>query len=134
MFAGVMLAIGAILGGYWKSLPPTEFLDWFAQYSDLIMRAIPLVIIPTLIGLAGALWYDWNEPATRVLWLASAACIAAVLSLTMAYFMPINAAFARKAITPDQVPAQLKSWLLLHNVRIALALVASMLGIAAISR
>ncbi len=43
MFAGVMLTIGVILGGYWKSLPPTEFLDWFAQHSGLVKRAIPLV-------------------------------------------------------------------------------------------
>lgn len=35
MFAGVMLAIGVILGGYWKSLPPADFLDWFAQHSQL---------------------------------------------------------------------------------------------------
>lgn len=133
-FGGVMLAIGVILGGYWKSLPPAEFLDWFAQQSSLVMRAIPLVVVPTLIGLAGALWYDWREPAKRWLWLASVACIVAVLGFTLAYFLPINAAFAGKVVALDQVPAKLESWLLLHNIRIALALAASALGIAAITR
>lgn len=54
MFAGVMLSIGVILGGYWKRLPPAEFLEWFAQHGELVMHAIPLVFIPILIGLIGA--------------------------------------------------------------------------------
>lgn len=134
MFAGVMLAIGVILGGYWKILPPAEFLDWFAQYSDLIKRAIPLVVVPTLIGLVGALWYDWRTPVARGLWLAAAACIVAVLVFTIVYFVPNNAAFADKAVALDQVSAKLDTWLMLHNIRIALALAASALGILAITR
>lgn len=134
MFAGVMLAIGVILGGYWKSLPPAGFLDWFAQHGSLVMRAIPLVVVPTLIGLTGSLWHDWKEPASRGLWLASSACIVTILAFTMAYFVPSNAAFAGKAIALDQVPAKLDSWLLLHNIRIALALAASVLGIVATTR
>ena len=129
-----MLAIGVILGGYWKGLPPTEFLDWFAQHSGLVKRAIPLVVVPTLIGLVGALWYDWRTPAARGLWLASAACIVAVLAFTMAYFVPSNAAFAAKAVALDHVSAKLDTWLMLHNIRIALALAASVLGIVAITR
>ncbi|WET75480.1 MULTISPECIES: hypothetical protein [Rhizobium] len=52
-FGGVMLVIGIILGGHWKSLPPADFLDSFGRYGGFIQRAIPLVVIPTLIGLAG---------------------------------------------------------------------------------
>ncbi len=134
MFAGVMLAIGVILGNYWKSLPPAEFLSWFAQHSGLVLRTIPMVVIPTLIGLAGALWYDWKEPTRRWLWVASIACIVFVLGFTVIYFFPINATFEGKLIALDEVTAKLDSWLLLHNVRIALALAASVLGIAAIKR
>lgn len=39
MFAGVMLAIGVTLGGYWKSLPPDGFLDWFSQNNHFIMNS-----------------------------------------------------------------------------------------------
>lgn len=65
MFSGVMLAIGVILGGYWKGLPPADFLDWFAQHRELVMRAIPLVVIPTMVGLIGAICYDWKVPVAR---------------------------------------------------------------------
>ncbi|MBI1866931.1 MAG: DUF1772 domain-containing protein [Methylocystis sp.] len=132
MFAGVMLAIGVILGSYWKSLPPEAFLDWFSQNKKFIMLAIPLVVIPTAIGLVGSLWLGWSDGTARMLWLLSFACFAAVIVLTAAYYVPINAQFATKSVPPDQVPAKLDSWLLIHNVRIALACIASALGVLAL--
>lgn len=134
LFAGVMLAIGVILGGYWKNLAPADFLDWFAQHSHLVTRAIPLVVVPTVAGLIGSLCYDWREPSARGLWLVAAACIVVVLGLTIGYFVPSNAAFASKAVALDQVSAKIDTWLLLHNIRIVLALAASILGIVAVSR
>lgn len=133
-FAGVMLAIGVILGAYWKSLPPAEFLEWFANHSHLVMRAIPLVVVPTLIGLIGTLWWEWNDSVNRLIWLAAFACIAGVLILTAVYFLPTNATFASKSVPVDQVSGKLAFWLGLHNVRIVLALVASGLGVWAVSR
>lgn len=47
---------------------------------------------------------------------------------------PSNTAFAGKAIALDQVPAKLDAWLLLHNIRIAIALAASVLGVVAVNR
>ncbi len=131
-FAGVMLAIGVILGGYWKSLPPAHFMDWVGRYGHLIMRAVAFVVIPTMVGLLGALWSDWKTPTARWLWLAGIICIAAIIGVTMTYFIPANAAFAAKTVALDQVPSKLDRWLLLHNLRIALSLAASLLGILAI--
>ena len=132
MFAGVMLAIGVILGRFWRGLPPAEFIDWFGRHGHLVTRAIPLVVVPAAVGLVGAIWSDWEEPAARGLWFMASACIAGVIGITMAYFVPSNSAFAAKAIALDQVPAKLNRWLQVHNFRIALALTASVLGILAI--
>jgi uncharacterized membrane protein len=134
MFAGVLLAIGVTLGGYWKSLPASDFLDWFSQNDQFIMRTIPLVLAPTVLGLIGSLWLGWSDGGTRALWIGAIACVAAVLVLTMTWFAPNNAQFAAKSIPLDQVPARLDTWLMVHNVRIALAIVASVLGILAVSR
>ena len=132
MFAGVMLAIGITLGGYWKSLPPEAF-DWFSQNNHFIVRAIPFVVIPTVVGLAGSLWVGWSEQAARNHWLAASSCVLAVLIMTAAYYLPSNAQFAAKSVPLEQVPAKLDTWLLLHNVRIAVAAIASVLGIVAIT-
>lgn len=134
MFAGVMVAIRVILGGYWKSLPPADFLEWFAQHSHLVMQAIPIVVVPTLIGLTGMLWFDWTNTTNRTIWFGAAGCIIAVLAITMAYYVPSNAAFAARSVPIDQVAAKLDSWLMIHNLRIALAFAASALGAWATSR
>jgi len=134
MFAGVMLAIGVILGGYWKSLAPADFLDWFADNGSRVQSAVPLVVIPTLIGFAGMLWIDWSNAPNRFLWLGAIVCIAVVLIMTMAWFVPANTAFATKAVAVDAVAGRLDRWLLVHNIRIALAIAAAALGVWAISR
>lgn len=132
MFAGVMFAIGMILGNYWQALTPAEFLNWFSQYSDMIRGAIPPVVLPTVIGLAGSLFYDWRNTVSRNLWLGASVCIAVIAVLTFTYFVPNNAAFADQSIALGQVTGALNSWLATHNIRIALAVIASVLGIVAI--
>lgn len=134
MFAGAMLTIGVTLGGYWRSLPATDFLDWFSQHSHFVMRTIPLVVVPTLIGLAGSVWLGWSEAAVRTLWLGASVCIAAVLLLTMVWFLPTNAQFVAKSLPLDQVSGKLDAWLMIHNLRITLAVMASVLGIVAVSK
>jgi glycerol-3-phosphate acyltransferase PlsY len=134
MFAGVMLAIGVMLGGYWKSLPASGFLDWFSQNNRFIMRVIPLVVVPAFLGLAGSLWLGWSDGKARALWTGAILCIVAVLGLTMTWFVPTNAQFATKSIPLDQVPARLDTWLMVHGIRIALATIGSVLSILAISR
>ena len=77
-FAGVMTFIGLMLGAYWRSLPPAEFLDWFAANSHLIARVIPLFALPTVVGLAWSLRADWNDPTGRALWAAALFAVLAV--------------------------------------------------------
>lgn len=133
-FAGVMLAIGIILGGFWISLPAADFLLWFQNHNHLVVRTIPLVVVPTLVGLAGSLWLSWADRAARLWWLAALGCIIAVLALTAAYFLPMNATFVAGTVPLADVPARLGSWLAMHWLRIVLAFVAAVLGIVAVAR
>jgi hypothetical protein len=133
-FTGVMLNIGLTLGAYWKGLPPGEFLNWFSANNHLIGRTIPLVLLPTLVGLAGSLWFGWSESTTRYLWLASLALVMGILIITFAYHLPTNSAFAAKSIPLDQVSGALNVWLSLHAVRVFLGLLASVLGAVAMTR
>ncbi|QCI67343.1 DUF1772 domain-containing protein [Phreatobacter stygius] len=133
-FAGAMLNIGLSFGAYWKRLPPAEFLDWFGANGWLIGRTIPLFVVPTFIGLAGALWLDWNAPVARGLWLASLAAMIGIGVITFAWHIPTNNAFAAKSIALADIRATLDLWLQLHAVRILLGLASAVLGVVAISR
>lgn len=58
-FAGVLLAIGVVLGGYWESLPAAGFLASFRDTLPFVGRVI--VLVPTLVGLVGSLWLGWKD-------------------------------------------------------------------------
>ena len=96
-FSGVMLSVGITLGGYWKSLSETDFLNWFANNNQFVAQSIPAVFLLAFIGLAGSIWYSWGTPSF-IYWLAAGICILAVTGLTIGYFVPTNTAFASKAI------------------------------------
>ncbi len=134
LFTGVMLTIGLTLGFYWKSLPPLEFLNWFKENSHLIARTIPVVVLPTLIGLVGSIWLSWDSQAVRYLWVASFLCIIGVLLITVSYHLPTNAGFIAGTIKTEDVPSLLNMWLLLHSLRIVLGLFATVLGVIAVYR
>jgi hypothetical protein len=133
-YAGVMLAIGVILGGFWKRLSAADFLDSFVATLPFIGRAISAVLLPTLAGLAGSLWLSWGARDAWTLWLSAVAWTAALLILTVIWFGPVNSVFAARSVPMEQVAAKRNAWLMLHNLRIALAAAASVLGVIAISR
>lgn len=80
------------------------------------------------------IWIDRADPVNRLLWTSAAVCIAAVIFLTIGWFVPANTGFSSGSLPLDQVSGQLDTWLRLHNIRIALAVAASALGVWAYNR
>lgn len=130
-FAGVMLSIGVTLGGYWRSLPTQDFLDWFAANNQFVSRAIPLIFMPTMIGVIGSVWLSWGNPEVKY-WLLSAACIVVVAVLTFAFFVPTNTAFASGTMDVATGAAKLNQWLTIHYFRIGFGFAAAIFGCLAI--
>ena len=59
MYAGVMLTIGIILGGHWKSLPIADFLASFENSLQYIPKAISFVSLAAMAGIVGSIWASW---------------------------------------------------------------------------
>ena len=133
MFAGVLLAIGVLLGSYWKELSAVAFLDSFNTFLPLVPRAIAVGLV-AVIGLIGSVWLSWGEKEVRTLWLLAAGCIGILFILTAAWFAPTNGQFSARSLPLDQVLAKGDMWLMLHSLRIVFAAAASVLGIIAVSR
>ena len=131
-FSGLMLAIGLILGAYWTSLPPQDFLDWFSVNEMLIARTIPIVVVPALVGIAGSIWFATG--LSRWLWISALTAIAVLLVITALVHLPINATFAAKSVPLDKVRPTIDHWLAIHWVRIALGIAATAFGVAAVAR
>ena len=130
-FAGVMLSIGVTLGGYWRSLPTQDFLDWFAANNQFVSRSIPIVFMPTFLALIGSVWLSGGQPELKY-WLLSAACILVVAVLTFAFFVPTNTAFASGTMDEAAGTAKLNQWLSIHYFRIGFGFAAAVFGCIAI--
>lgn len=131
--AGVMLAIGLILGGYWQSLPPAEFIEWLVDHGWRLPPTIEAGMIPGMVGILAMLWLDRRDAARRRLWFGSAGCIAAVLVLTFVWLVPAEAAIVNGLVPFAEVAERRDVWLLMQNGRVVLALAASVLGMLAIT-
>lgn len=126
-FCGVMLCIELTLGGYWRALAPEAFVQWFVVYNPLISKSIVSTFLPMFFGLVGSVWLSRHTPGLKY-WSISGACIVLLAVLTVAYFMPMNTAFASNSIEITAVSAKVDQWLTVHLARILLAVVAAVLG------
>lgn len=133
LFAGVLLAIGVLLGGHWKGLSAVAFLDSFNTFLPLVPRAIATTGGVAVVSLIGSVWLSWGEKDVRTLWLLAAGCLGILFVLTAIWFAPTNGQFAARSLPLDHVLTKRDLWLILHNFRIVLAALASVLGIIAIS-
>ena len=125
LLAGAMLVIGVVLVGYWQSLDPALFLDWFAAHADRVGAVmIPLGVAATLATVASAS-VTWRAGRSARAWsLASAAMATLVVIVYLAVHAPRNAAFAAHATPPERVAGELATWARWHWVRVLLGLAA----------
>ena len=65
IYAGVLLAIGVILGGYCKTLSSKNFLISFSEYTLFIPKVIGVISIITFFGVLGSLYFSINEKESQ---------------------------------------------------------------------
>jgi hypothetical protein len=131
--AGAMLAEGAVLVPYWRSLPADGFLAWYRDNATRLFDLFaPLEIASCALAATAAVLYrvQRREGHAR---LATAALLAvAVLIAYPLYFQTVNASFAERTIALDQVAAELGRWAAWHWLRTAIggaAFVAALLAV-----
>jgi hypothetical protein len=132
-FTGMLLTIGMSFGSFWRSLTPEELLDWFAAHPRGAARPLSVILIPTLIGLGGALWLEWSDATVRPFWIGAMASMVLLLVFTVVYFFPVNGKLEHRAILPNLVPATLNRWLAFHWIRVILSLLAGILAFLAMT-
>lgn len=133
MFAGVMLCIEITLGGYWQSLSPQQFLDWFAENNGFIWDTIPLVSMPALLGSLLCAVLFWRSPSRRW-WIGALLCWLTVAVLTFGFFVPTNTAFASGSFPVIEAADTLHLWLQLHWLRIIFGIAGATFAYLAVSR
>ena len=118
--AGAMLAEAVLLVPYWRSLPPSDFLRWFAANETRLTAFYgPLEIAGAVLALvaAGASAVGRHR-STRPLALAALLAVV-VLAMYPLYFEDVNAGFVAGTIDPAAVANELARWSAWQWVRVA---------------
>jgi len=126
MAAGAMLAEGAVLVPWWRSMPPEAFLRWYADNARRLLEFYgPLEIVSATLTLLAAVLH---APGRR--WFAGAALLAlAVLAAFPIYFRDVNASFETGTIGIDRVAGELGRWAAWHWGRTMFGLLAFALAL-----
>ena len=131
-FVGNMLTIGLGFGGYWQSLDPTALMAWFSENFFRFLIPTVMSVLPfSLIGLGASVWFARGDRPTQRYWAGALACVVVACLITAVYHLPANLALASQTMTPSEASATLSTWLLMHWVRVAFAIVGTGLSLEA---
>lgn len=131
--AGALVAEGAVLVPFWRSLRADDFLAWYRQHAALLLRffgSLEIVAASLTLGAALAGWLA--DGAASALLVLAALLAMLVLVLFPLYFQRVNASFAQGTIAPAEVAAELRRWSSWHWVRVGLAVGAFVLTVEAL--
>ena len=116
--AGSLLAEGAVLVPYWRSLTGEAFLAWYREHGGLLIRFFgPLEIAAALLAMLAALVGWLRGSAASPLFAAASVLALAVLVAFPLYFKRANTSFADGTLAPDQVASELTRWSRWHWLR-----------------
>ncbi len=135
VYLGAMLTEGWVLVPYWRSLPPADFLRWYAENDRRLVGYFgPVTTVAGLSALAAAAISLWQGHPGR--WPAVVAAVSMVVAVAAysVYFERANASFAAATIAVEDVAAELARWSAWHTARTVIAGVGLAAALAAVWR
>ena len=128
-FAGNMINIGMSYARYWQSIDPIAFMEDFKVKFPLLLPPTAATLLPALIATLLAVVFNWNNPATRSLWLVALFGLLITVAITLIYHLPNNLAFMGLKYSAAKATSRLQIWVLLHWVRVVVAIAAAVFAI-----
>ena len=130
---GALLAEGAILVPFWRSLPAERFLSWYRLHAALLQKFFGPLEVAAAILTAVAAALSRISADRRSLFLVMATLFAiAVLAVFPIYFQRVNASFAAGTIATDHVAEELRRWSRWHWFRTIMAMAGFVFSLAAL--
>jgi len=132
-FTAVMLTIGMGLGRLWVQIDPVVYGDTWLDTFLFLLPCIAITLIPAFIG---AIW-SWRRAdagtTEKRRWAVALGGLTVSVLVTLVYHLPANIRIWTGDMSPNELTSQLHWWLVLHAVRTAAGLVATIAAFLAIS-
>jgi hypothetical protein len=117
---GAEVAEGALLVPWWHSLPPVDFLAWYAANAERLLGFFaPLTTAATVLAVAAAITAVVTRDAGREPAILAAVIVVLVVVGFFVYFEDANRGFATGSTPPGDVPEALATWARWHWTRVA---------------
>jgi hypothetical protein len=131
--AGAMLAEGAVLVPWWRSLSPQAFLSWYAANASRLFDFFgPLEIAGALLAVISTATYRYQRGGSGRYFAGAAVLALAVLGAFPIYFQPVNASFEARTIELDRVADELARWAWWHRMRTGIGIAAFAVAVAGV--
>jgi uncharacterized membrane protein len=133
-FAGNMINIGMSYARYWQSIEPIAFMQDFKVKFPLLLAPTAATLLPALIATLLSVVFNWSTPETRSLWLIALVGLLLTIAITLTYHLPNNLAFMGLKYSAAKATSRLQLWVLLHWVRVVVAIAAAVFAILALQK
>ncbi len=119
IFLGSQIVEGLLILPHWKSLSPTAFYQYYAQFGPSLGRFYSmLTIIAVLIPICTCIYCIVNKKKGLTLSILSSVFAILVVLVFYVYFKGTNLQFYASAFNADQLKSVLETWGRWHWVRI----------------
>ncbi|MFK8044256.1 MAG: hypothetical protein AB8B72_02085 [Crocinitomicaceae bacterium] len=128
-YLGFALNIGISYGVYWPQMDPMLFMQDFAEKFPLFLPGAGLTLVPALFLSIYLFVKTKADKASKNAWKITMIALVLVNVITSVYHIPVNFGFMDLAYSASEATGKLQIWIVLHWVRIILAIVASVFAV-----
>ncbi|MEM9023450.1 MAG: anthrone oxygenase family protein [Bacteroidota bacterium] len=128
-FAGNMINIGLSYGTHWMSLEPANFIASFNIDFPLLLGPTAATLMPALAATVLLSFRARKQPGLHKQWLYALGLLLLTIAITASYHLPTNLAFMEPGFDLAEVSGRLNLWMVLHWVRIVVALLAGVFAL-----
>lgn len=124
-YFGNVLNIGLTYAVAWQRMETMAFMQGFETTFLLLLPTVAFTLLPGFIGIIASIYLNKGNKEANKSWKIALYASLVSIALTLVYHLPTNLAFIQQSYTVEDAARSLDLWVLLHWVRIGLALIAS---------
>ena len=128
-YLGNIINIGLTYAIAWQRMDPIEFMQGFEATFLLLLPTVVVTLLPGLIGNIASIFLNKENPEAQKPWRMALYATLISLIITSVYHLPTNLSFIALSYDTAEAANKLQLWVILHWVRVVLAIVATLYAI-----
>ena len=129
IFLGSQITEGLLLIPYWKSLSIIEFYEYYSKFGPQIGKFYTiLTIIAILIPISISIYCFLNKLSALKYSVVSSFFAFLIIAIFYIYFKDTNQQFYEASFDASQLKSVLKSWQLIHWLRVLFEIISLIFG------